>query len=523
VSTRSTRSPALASLAPLGIGGLLAAFAFRDLLRFEPRRAIPDPVERLLFEPADTAPLVVIALALWLLYRRLGRWRRLRSGSAPLPVVAALLAASLGIFIWARLTSAADLLAVSALAGALAIAALWKGVAGLRLVLLPAFFLLFALPIPPALSNALIFRFQLWTAQLAGQMLFWLGMPAYVAGETILRVDYKFSVIEGCSGLRSVVTLTMLAVLMADLFHRRRRHAFLLVVLAPFVAFFLNAVRAVLLIVNPHSAIVSVHVAQGVAILLAGLLILYAIDGLLARVLPPAPPPDEGAPAGARGFAQPTTLAFLALLALLSVAVPHWIAIDASPLRLEARYGAQLGDWKGTPLPIDRLFLGSVAFRESLSSRYTSGDGAVELFLAVGDREQRFMSPLSGKTQLPGSGWVVDERAPLEVGAGGRDAVSLLVRSGARRQLVYTWSAGNCGAGCESLRSLLALDATPWRVEVDPLVVRISTDLAAPGEEERARARARLESLLPLVQEEVDKLLRQMEGLAKTTRRKGFS
>jgi len=40
----------------LVVGILLAAFAYRDLLLFEPTRAIPDPVERMLFEPADTTP-----------------------------------------------------------------------------------------------------------------------------------------------------------------------------------------------------------------------------------------------------------------------------------------------------------------------------------------------------------------------------------------------------------------------------------------------------------------------------------
>jgi hypothetical protein len=59
---RSSRRPL-----SLAAGILLTTFAYRELLLFEPNRAIPDPVERMLFEPADTTPALVLALALWLL------------------------------------------------------------------------------------------------------------------------------------------------------------------------------------------------------------------------------------------------------------------------------------------------------------------------------------------------------------------------------------------------------------------------------------------------------------------------
>jgi exosortase len=238
---RPRTSPQRASL----VGGfLLAAFAYRDLLLFEPRQAIPDPVERLLFEPADTTPALIVGLALWLLYRRRDRWGGLPRGSGPLWLTLPLLAAGAAVLVWARLTGAHDLLALSLLASGLGLASLGRGVAGVRVLLLPTLFLLFALPLPPALSNGLIFRFQLWTAEIAGQLLFWLGMPARVVGESILRSDFTFSVIEGCSGLRSAVTLSMLAVLMVDLFRRRRLHAVIVVLAAPLVAFGFNAVRA---------------------------------------------------------------------------------------------------------------------------------------------------------------------------------------------------------------------------------------------------------------------------------------
>jgi len=515
--------------AALAAASLLAAFAYRDLLRFEPRPAIADPVERLLFEPADTTPAVIVALALWLVWRRRERWQGLPGRSGPLALSLAWLAAGAAILVWSRLTGADDLLALSAIASGLGLAALAKGRPGVRLLWLPALFLLFALPLPPAFSNALIFRFQLWTAALAGQLLFLFGIPAHVAGETILRSDYTFSVIEGCSGLRSVVTLSMLAVLMVDLFRRRGWHALLVVLAAPVVAFALNAVRALALILNPHSAIAAVHVAQGVAILLCGLLVLYALDGALARLASPSV--RRGAPAAARPpAAAPLTapsvlaaLGFLGLLAVGSVGVPRWIVTDPVPLPLEARYASQLGEWRGEPLPIDRLFLGSVAFRESLSTRYRLGDESVDLFLGVGNRARRFVSALSPKTQLLESGWVVEERWQVDAGPGRPAIEGLLLRSGTRWLLVHHWVEASARTAGESLRSLLTLDATPWRQATDPLVVRIATPLNEPGAQERLQAEARLERFHVLLDVEVQNLLKEMERLSLSSRRKGFS
>jgi EpsI family protein len=490
-------------------------------------------------------------LALWLLWRRRERWRGLPGRSGPLALTLPLLAAGAGILVWARLTGAHDLLALSLLTAGLGLASLWKGAAGVRLLLLPAGFLLFALPLPPAFSNAVIFRFQLWTAELVGWLLYLFALPARVVAESILRSDFTFSVVEGCSGLRSVVTLTMLSVLMVDLFRRHGLHASILVLAAPLVAFGLNAVRAIALILNPHSTLAAVHIAQGVAILLCGLILLYALDGLLARLIPqqaaeggaqraegerrraPARQAAEGGAQRAEGERRRAparlharaTLLLLALLAGLSVAVPPWVTNEPVPLALPYRFDRQIGEWTASSLETDRLFLGSVSFRESLSVRYQQGGETVDLFLGIGDRAQRFSSPLSPKTERPGSGWTVEERgsASLDSRDGGGDVDALIERSANRQLLVYHWVDGSAHPSREALRSLLALDATPWPQIRDPLVVRLSTEIGGPGAEERRLAEVRLERFWASLRVDLEKLIRDMEHFSSHSRRKGFS
>ena len=63
----------------------------------------------------------------------------------------------------------------------------------------------------------------------------------------------------------------------------------------------------------------------------------------------------------------------------------------------------------------------------------------------------------------------------------------------------------------EALRSLLALDATPWPQIRDPLVVRLSTEIGGPGAEERRLAEARLERFWASLRADSEKLIRDME------------
>ena len=133
--------------------------------------------------------------------------------------------------------------ALSLVLACFATANLLGGRAALRIVWPPVVFLLFALPIPSPLRHALVWKFQIWTAEATGWLLYMLGVPAVVSGDRIQLANTVFAVIETCSGLRSVITLSMLAVLMVDLFRRSGLHAWLVLAFAPVLAFGTNALR----------------------------------------------------------------------------------------------------------------------------------------------------------------------------------------------------------------------------------------------------------------------------------------
>jgi exosortase len=476
----------------------LAVVAYRQLLWFQPGRSLPGDLEQWFFVPSQSIAPAVLVMSLWLLYRRRARLRSLPPARGSALMGAALLVAGTAAHLWATYTGASDLLVPSLMLNGLAAAWLWKGGAALRVVLLPVAFLVFAMPLPAPLLNELIFRLQIWTTELAGAFLYAFGIPHLVAGEQIQRTENAFSVIESCAGLRSMETLTIVAILMIDLFRRRGLYAWLVVLAAPPVAFLMNALRAVLLILNPHSQIAAIHNLQGVAILLSGLVILSLWDrGLewLPRLHEAAPPRSARAPGGGGERSERrrwpwAVAAALALAAGASFWLPRWETAPAPPPDAFRRIPGRLGF--STELEIDRLFLGSAGFRESFARRFAAGGEPLMLFVGIGSRSDRQRSALSPKTGLPGSGWIVEHEGSAILDPDGREVRARLLRSGSRRYLVYHWYEGALGWPVEVLRSLLALDRSPWRRPQEIVAIQLAAPVLGPVPSGRLDAEKRL-------------------------------
>jgi EpsI family protein len=474
---------------------VLAVVAYRPLVTVHPRVELAQELELFLMMPSETSAAVVVAFSAWLLYRRRRRLALLPPQAGPVWLTGLLFAAGLGLQAWATYTRATDLMAFSLMLNGFGIGNLFWGLAGLRVLALPLGFLVFAVPVPGALLNAVVYRFQLWTADLTGGLLYGIGLPAFVSGDQILREGDSFTIVEGCSGLRSVETLTMLSVLMVDLFRRRGWHAVALVAAAPPLAFVLNGWRAVFLIINPLGSTTVVHNAQGIAILLGGVLLLFGLDGLLGRFLPERPPPRPP-PKGSTRLTPARRLVATAVFAATAVVihtVPSWEPPEGGVPRLNGLIPDRIAGWQSRDLDTDyAVFLGRVGFSETLERRYWRQGEAVDLFVGVSNHASRLRAPLSPKTRLPGSGWIVEEAGRESLDTIGKEVDFLVLRSGTRRVLVHHWRQGADGILAESLRSLMALDQSPFRRSRHTVVVRTTTEMGAPSPQNRRRAEERL-------------------------------
>src|SRR5206468_8267076 len=132
-------------------GAVLVGIAYRELLWFAPERGLREELEQFFFVPSQTVAPLVVLLAAWLVFRRVRRLRGLPPGAQAPRLGAALLAGGAALHLWATATGASDLLAPSLALVGLGAAAWWRGRRAVRRLLLPAAFLLFAMPLPAPL------------------------------------------------------------------------------------------------------------------------------------------------------------------------------------------------------------------------------------------------------------------------------------------------------------------------------------------------------------------------------------
>ncbi len=506
VSARAAASDLLTPTALSLAAAAALAFAYRDLLSFGARAGVRQGVEYWMFVPNDRAPIVAICISAWLVWRRWPRLKALpRSGAGP-GAVAVAFAIGAAIQAWAIHVQAQDLQAFSLMANAAGIVLLTWGAPGLRLMALPIAFLVFAIPLPAPVLVTLLWKLRLFTAQYTGWLLYMLGIPSLVSGDQILGASQSFQVVEGCSGLRSVETLTMLVVLLIELFGRGGLHAFLLLVSAPLVALALNGVRVLTLVLNPTSDVVAIHSLQGIAILLVGLLLVYGFDGLLARWLPKraaagASPAREPGRTHAPGSLVPAGTALAVGLVTASFAL--WVPVWNGPRPPHTLTAAVDGALAGVPydtVAADDYFLGHVAFREALDRRYRLDRFSwVEVFAGAGDITDRRTSILSPITARPGSGWNRLHSGHTDLTREGPRVAWSVMQKGVDRRLVYHWHIGLDPLWLETLRSFLGLDSSGLQRHHPVLTVRLSTpvDLSENG---RAQAERRLRDMYEQLQ-----------------------
>jgi hypothetical protein len=289
----------------------------------------------------------------------------------------------------------------------------------------------------------------------------------------------------------------------------------LLIVSAPAIAYFVNMLRILGLVLNPSSDLASVHSLQGLGVFLLGLLILYGLDSLLRRI-----PGGSEARIGEPETALPPNVAWkrrgcaialaLLLAGMLGVSLwgPRWRPPEPSR-RPSVKLPQEIDGWKVVRmLKSEYYFLGSVAFRSRWYGEYQRGGETVSAFIGYDDRLDRNRSLLSPKNAVPGAGWLVEERTPIQLAPSRLGAESVSARSGRTRILSFHWYEGTDPMVLEVLRAGLATDQSSLRRPGGAWVVRLTTDLAQTRDGKK-RAEARLHGFAELLGPRVERYLTQ--------------
>ena len=82
----------------------------------------------------------------------------------------------------------------------------------------PLILLIFMIPIPTVVYNRITFPLQLFASQVAEIALGWINIPVLREGNVLELASQKLSVAEACSGIRSLMSLSFLALVYAYFF-----------------------------------------------------------------------------------------------------------------------------------------------------------------------------------------------------------------------------------------------------------------------------------------------------------------
>ena len=209
------------------------------------------------------------------------RRRELLSGT-PSPCWWGLLLVAYGAFQFAVATLGAELFLartafVISLIGVVLTLGGWRL---LRLLAFPLFLLFFMVPIPAILYNQITFPLQLLASQAADSTLSLLGIPVLREGNILELASQRLNVVEACSGIRSLLSLSFLSLVYAYFFDKKVwMRAVLLVATVP-IAIVANSARVTLTGLvgeyDPELARGIFHYASGWVIFMVALAILVA-------------------------------------------------------------------------------------------------------------------------------------------------------------------------------------------------------------------------------------------------------
>ena len=162
------------------------------------------------------------------------------------------------------------------------------GVRVLRILAFPLLLLFFMVPIPAIVYNQVTFRFQLIASQLAEAALALFGVPVLREGNILELASQRLSVVEACSGIRSLLTLSFLSLVYAYFFDKKVWMRFALLLAAAPIAIVANSSRVtitgLLSETNPELAAGVFHQFEGWVIFMVALLILIAVHALINRI-----------------------------------------------------------------------------------------------------------------------------------------------------------------------------------------------------------------------------------------------
>jgi exosortase B len=231
---------------------------------------------------------IVLAIACWLIYRK---WPDMWRASEGFPASEK---AGWSIFIFALLLyvigRSQDILLfeIGSIIWLLAaILLLMRGAVALKAQWFPLFFMLFMIPLPGSIVDALTMPMKMAVSYVAENILFWANYPIARTGVILQIGQYKLLVADACAGLHTLFTLEALGLLYLNIIRHDSlfRNVSLAILIVP-ISFTANVIRVMILtLITYHFGDEAgqgfLHGFAGMVLFLSALLLIIGTDSLL--------------------------------------------------------------------------------------------------------------------------------------------------------------------------------------------------------------------------------------------------
>lgn len=330
-----------------------------------------------------------------------------------------------------------------------------------KIIAIPLLLLLFMVPLPPFIYNALSTKLQLISSQVGVAVIRLFDISVYLEGNVIDLGKYKLQVVEACSGLRYLFPLASLSFIAAYIYKAEFWKKAIIFFSSIPITVFMNSFRiGVIGVLVEYYGIEQadgfLHYFEGWIIFMACMAVLIFEMYLLGKVGKQRGTLSESfaldfPDALPDGPYSKRTLKFHQLIIILLIAgflVPGYAVKNREPVEIVrqsfASFPQNFGEWTGKPDRLEQIYLDALKLDDYIITDYRNENGEmVNMYIAWYDDQAAGESAHSPKACIPGGGWLIKDHSIRTVDVPDQDIAlninRLLIKKGDYSQLVYYW------------------------------------------------------------------------------------
>jgi exosortase B len=230
---------------------------------------------------------LILGASLWLMWSKRRELFAVPAKPAVVPAMV-VMALAVALYVVGHSQGVLEISGIAFLLTLFACALMLLGVRGVKLLWFPFFFLLFMVPLPGTLVQALTLPLKHVVSVVAEQLLYLAGYPIGRTGVTLTIGSYQLLVADACSGLNSLFTLESLGLLYMNIMRYKSvwRNGILAAFIVP-ISFVANVTRVICLVLvtyyfGDEVGQSFVHEFAGLLLFSVALVLIYGVDRLLA-------------------------------------------------------------------------------------------------------------------------------------------------------------------------------------------------------------------------------------------------